>query len=148
MILWYRSYRGASWGEVYWLHLHKGERKRPWVHLDLQSNKTLDRYLGLSSKSSTQRRDDGKICTSSSTVPYTSAIHDGAFQLNVLLEGLCCILRNYLTLQRCVPTEPKKKLVLHWNHFPTYEGTQSSRGCAQVAWGCSALHCPLLSLIR
>ncbi len=78
-----------------WLPRHKGERKRACVHLDLKWNKTLGKFLGLPSKSSPQGRDDGKFWTSSSTVPYTSAIHDGAVQFEVLLEGLFSILRNY-----------------------------------------------------
>jgi len=121
--------------------------------LDLKLNKTWGKFLGLPSKSSPQRGDGGKFWTSSSTVPYPSAIHDGAFQFKVLLEGFFSVLRIYLTLQRCVPprpltTGPEKNLVLHCHHFPTYKDTQRSRGWAPVAQCGSAARRPLLSLLR
>ena len=129
---------------MHWLPRHNGERKRAWGHLDLTLNKTLDKSVGLPSKSSSQRRDDGKFWTSSSTVPYTSAVHDAAFQFKVLLEGLFSILRNYQTLQRCVPprpltTGPEKNLVLHCPHFPTYRGTEAGPQWLNAARQHSAL---------
>jgi len=121
--------------------------------LDLKLNKTGDEFLGLPSKPSSHTRDDGKFCTSSSAVPYTCAVHSGAFQFKVLLEGLFSILRNDLTLQGCVPpqpltTGPEKNLVTHCHHLPTYKDTQRDRGWAPVAQCGSAAQRPLLSLLR
>lgn len=131
----------------------KGERRRPRVHLDLKLSKTLDTYLRLPSKPLSQRRDGGKSCACSSTMPYASGIHDDTFivysimdhtfPFKVFLEGFFSILRNYVTLRRGGPprslmTGPEKNLVLHCSLLPTYKDTQSSRGWAPVALCCSA----------
>ena len=76
-VLWYSSYKGGSWGEVHWLHLRKGEWKRPWVHLDLKWSQTTDKWVGLPSKWSSQRRDGGKFCACSSTMRYACFCNTG-----------------------------------------------------------------------